>query len=180
MDEIKQEVSEVSTTSIEEPQKETEPSKEQVKTEEKRFTQTELDEIIERRLFRANEKFTKEKESLLVEKEKEYSEKLKSIESEKLSTLETLKKTELENIRLRYSIKEDKFDEVLALRDFKVNKDPKLDPIEALQIVLNERPDYADSKISQIGIEITQSKPVQERYTRDLMSQYSFLGLDKK
>ena len=78
-----------------------------------------------------------------------------SVNEERLPSVTTiLKATESELTRIRYGIKEDKYEEVLALQEFKMSKDTDLSEEDSLKTVLDERPDYVESTIKNIGIEI--------------------------
>jgi hypothetical protein len=152
-----------------------EDQKEEVQEEVKQLTQKQIDEIIEKRLSRQKESFQKEKEELLALKEAEVSEKLKSYETDTKTLAEQVKLKDSELTRLRYGIKEDKFDEVLALREFKMKKDPALTEEDALKTVLEERPDYMEKTIKNIGIEIKQDTNEVPLYSDHLLNMFPFL-----
>jgi len=159
------------------PTQETQPEtkKEEAKEEVKQLTQKQIDEMIEKRLSRQKEAVQREWEAKIAQKELELSEKLKTIEAENKTVKENLTKKDLEITKLQYNIKEDKFDEALALRDLKISKNPSLDPTEALKTVLKENPQYSKVNINQIGIEVTNTKDSPKRYDDNLSSLHSFL-----
>ena len=160
----------------EEVSQETQPEqKEEEKNDTKTFTQKDIDDILKRRLSRQEETLLKQQETLLAQKESELTDKLKSIESDTQKLAEALKQKDTELTRLRFGIKEDKFDEVLALTEFRMKKDPELTEEAALKSVLEERPDYIEKTIKQIGIEIKQDVKEIPLYSEQLLNMYPFL-----
>lgn len=155
---------------------------EQTKNEEKKeviksLTQEEIDSIIERRLSRQKEALTKEAEALLNAKEKEYQAKLETMEADTKKLAEEIKNKDSELTRVRYGIKEDLYDEVLALRDFRMKKDPNASEDEVLKSILEEHPDYVESSVKHIGIEITSDEVKAENlYSDNLIRMYPWLG----
>lgn len=152
-------------------------SKEVKQEETKSFTQSQLDEMIEKRLFRQRETISKEKETELNNLKASYEDKLKSYESDHKALAESLQEKELELTRVRYGIKEEKYEEARVLQEFKMSKDSSLTADEALKLVLDERPDYKESTVKQVGIEITKdtvdAKPL---YSDELLKMYPWLA----
>jgi len=161
---------------------ETQPEikKDEVKEEVKTLTQKQIDDIIEKRLARQKESFQKEQESLIAKKEQELSEKLKTYETDTKTLAEQIKLKDSELTRLRYGIKEDKYDEVLALKDFRMKKDPSQSEEDALKSVLLERPEYIEKTIKQIGIEIKQDAQEIPIYSDEILRMYPFLKMSNK
>lgn len=159
------------------PTQETQPEikKDEVKDEVKQLTQKQIDEIIEKRLTRQKESFQKEQEALIAQKEQEWQQKLKSYETDTKTLAEQIKLKDTELTRMRFGIKEDKFDEVQALKDFRMKKDPTLTEEVALKSVLEERPDYVEKTIKQIGIEIKSEVKETPLYSEEMLRMYPYL-----
>ena len=168
---VEQPVEEVKTDQETQP----EQPKTEVKEEVKQLTQKQIDEIIEKRLSRQKESFQKEQESLLTQKEQEWQEKLKSIETDTKTLAEQVKLKDSELTRIRHGIKEDKYEEALQLKEFKMSKNPDLSDEDALKTVLEERPDYVEKTIKQIGIEINSDVKETPLYSEDMYRMYPFL-----
>lgn len=161
---------------VEVSEQETAPvEKEEVTEEIKTFTQQELDEIVSKRLARAQTSFTKELEAAINTKDTEYAEKLKSIETDTQTMAEQLKVKESELTRLSYGIKKDKYDEVLALKEFRMSKEPNLSEEDVLKSILDERSDYLESTIKNIGIEIKNDVKETPLYSEEMLRMYPYL-----
>jgi DNA repair exonuclease SbcCD ATPase subunit len=172
--EIGQSVEEVNE-GVEQEAKPVEKIEETKDTEIKTFTQDELDEIVKKRLSRQQASFEKERESILAEKENEWQEKLKSIESDTQNMASELQQTKSELTRRQYGIKEEKYDEVLALKEFKMNKNPELSEEDALKGILEEHSDYVENTIKNIGIEIKNDTKETPLYSEEMLRMYPFL-----
>lgn len=164
--EVKEEVS----------KQDTQPEPTEEKEEIKSFTQKELDELIERRLSRQYSSFVKEKEEAITAKATELTEKLTTYESDNKALAEEVQKSQAELTRLRFGIKEDTYEEVLALKEFRMGKNPDLTEDQVLQAIIDERPDYKTQSIQNIGIEIKRTEEPGQEYSDQLIKQFPWLA----
>lgn len=150
-------------------EQETQPEQTEETKTEKMFTQAELDAIIEKRLARERDKVTttETSEEQPDDEKTEYERKISELNLQKDNLSKEYKAVEQENLRLKYGIQQDKLDEVLALKDFRMSKDETLTESEAINQILGENTSYKDTlQIDRIGFHIA-NEPVAKNHSAE-------------